>query len=120
MKLLCVALSLMCLNACSVRQKGQFTGTWKMKTTDKGHYYLRIYSDEKVAQWPSPPDGDVNWSEIQGNELMWGGHLYQRPTLKIRNHKLLMKTSVGTDTFLRISPDLIPGQKTEQDAAANP
>jgi len=109
-----------CVSSCTICEKGKFSGTWAKLDIAPSHYYLRIYPDGKVAQWPSPPDGDVSWSHLNGNELLWNYGYGGNPRIYQKGNKLIMKTSTSSQTLYRFPSNLEPGQKAQQGAAANP
>jgi len=81
-------------------------GTWR----EGDRYYLRIYPDGRVAQWPSPPEGEVSWSRHSNGELLWGreGSLERNPRVERQGDELVMKTTPGAMVLRRV-PDLQPG-----------
>jgi len=82
------------------------------------YYYLRIYPDRSVAQWPSPPDGGISWSRLKKNELDWNHP--KNPRIFVKGDTMIMKSPTGSQTLVLLPQDLEPGQKAEQGAAANP
>jgi hypothetical protein len=81
-------------------------GTW----LEGDRYYLRIYPDRRVAQWPSPPEGEVSWSRHSNGELFWGreGSFERNPRVERQGNDLVMKTSLGAMVLRRV-PDVQPG-----------
>jgi hypothetical protein len=111
MRFFIVPIALMAVS-CAVRESNSdsLVGTWR----SADQYYLRIYPDGKVAQWPSPPEGEVSWSRYSDGELLWGQEsTYQRnPRVERSGDDLVMKTSSGKMVLNLITPDLQPGQAT--------
>ena len=65
-------------------------------------YYLRIYSDGWVAQWPNPV-GTTAWLRIEGRTLAWGYRPpLQQPTLLRRGRLLIMHDNTSERMFDRV------------------
>ena len=83
-------------------------------------YYLRIYPNGRVAQWPSPPDDGTAWTRLKGEEVEFGYRPpLSNPHLNIRGANLIMSGSspeVTGCSFSRIVPDLEPPTEPEQAA----
>ena len=111
--LVCLAASFLCalVSSCAHLSgtNGSLEGTWLNE--DRG-YYFRVYPDATVAQWPSPPVGDVSWSRHLNGELQWGepSSFYRRPRLERRGRNIAMIDSTSNVMILHpILPDLEPG-----------
>jgi hypothetical protein len=97
-----VGLSSIC--GCATLQKqSPYGGTWKMRDVAPASYYLRIYSNGWVAQWPNPV-GNTAWSRINGNTLAWR-YLppLKQPTLTRRGPLLIMHDNVSDRVFDKVS-----------------
>lgn len=105
------------LGACvAARPSGPFVGTWKMRDRGPGAYYLRIYPEGQAVVWPSPPDGEPDWTVLQKSTLRFGSKPpLHDPTLSRRGRLLVMHTNVGESLFDRTRTDLEPGQLMDGD-----
>ena len=85
-----------------------------MDGIEPGQYYLRIYPDGRVAQWPSPPNDETSWTRLSGNTIEYGYNPpLSNPRLGIRDNKLIMSNSdagVVGRSFTRVIPDIEPSQ----------
>jgi hypothetical protein len=99
----------MLLGACAwiPKDRDPFVGTW----VNVSHgYYLRVYPDGQVAQWPSPPDGEVSWSRHKDGELQWN-YLPQlrNPVLHRSGRGLTIDMNSHDMTMVRVESELEPG-----------
>ena len=78
-----------------------------MRDTAPSDYYLRIYSDSWVAQWPNPV-GTTAWMRLHAQTLVWGYKLpLHDPTVTRLGPLLIMHVAPSTQTFERVR-DLEP------------
>jgi hypothetical protein len=115
MKLLLCVLPAAFLASCTTKLESNCIGTWAMNSIAPSRYYLRVYPDGRVAQWPSPPDGKVSWSRLRGNELLWGLGMEGNPRIFSKGAELNMWTASGTQTLSRLSAELEPGEYAKED-----
>ncbi len=104
-----VALCLLPLVSCTaMKRETRFVGTWKMRDVSPIDYYLRIYPDGWVAQWPNPAETTA-WARLCGETLAWG---YQAPlhdpTLSLCGSLLVMRDNVSDKVFDRLSDEVEP------------
>ena len=115
MRILILGLALLAVScATKLPNRDSLVGTWV-----SGGYYLRIYQDGRVAQWPSPPDGDVAWSRQSEGELLWDRDSQYSPNPRVERagSHLVMVTTVGKMMLDLVTPDLEPGQRISNNQA---
>lgn len=87
---------------------------------EPGQYFLRVYPDGRVAQWPSPPRDETVWTRLKGVEIEFGYRPpLSNPRLNIRGANLIMSGStpgVAGRSFSRIVPDIEPPKEAQQAA----
>lgn len=90
------------------KQADPFVGTW---CNFQNGYYLRVYPDGRVAQWPSPLEGAVSWSSHKNGELQWR-YLppLKNPVIRMRGRDLVIDMTQKEMPMERLEPDLEPGQ----------